>query len=84
MNFIINQRAVSLGKFILKTNQTVRQVAGIYGISKSTVHFDVSTRLKKIDYNLYIKVKKILEKNFKEKHLRGGEATRKKYLKNNK
>ena len=84
MNFIINQRAVSLGKFILKTNQTVRQVAGIYGISKSTVHFDVSTRLKKIDYNLYIKVKKILEKNFKEKHLRGGEATRKKYLKINK
>jgi len=82
MNFIINQRAVALGKFILKTRQTVRQVAGVYGISKSTVHFDVSNRLKKIDFNLYIKVKKILEKNFKEKHLRGGEATRKKYLKN--
>lgn len=84
MNFIINQRAVALGKFILKTRQTVRQVAGVYGISKSTVHFDVSNRLKKIDFNLYIKVKKILEKNFKEKHLRGGEATRKKYLKINK
>ena len=82
MNFIINQRAVALGKFILKTRQTVRQVAGVYGISKSTVHFDVSNRLKKINFNLYIKVKKILEKNFKEKHLRGGEATRKKYLKN--
>ena len=81
MNFIINQRAVAFGKYILKTRQTVRQVAGVYGISKSTVHFDVSNRLKKIDYNLYLKVKKILNKNFEEKHIRGGEATRKKYLK---
>ena len=77
----INERAVTLAKHILESGDTVRQTAFIFGISKSTVHYDVSYRLKKIDYNLYKKVNKILEKNFNEKHIRGGNSTKNKYLK---
>ncbi|MDD3397380.1 MAG: sporulation transcriptional regulator SpoIIID [Clostridia bacterium] len=84
MNFILNKRAESLGNYIFKTKCTVRQTAKIFGISKSTVHYDVSTRLKKIDRSLYEKIHKILSDNFNEKHIRGGEATRKKYLIKNK
>lgn len=80
MDLVLNQRAISLAKFILKTEKTIRQAAVVYGISKSTVHNDVSNRLKKINYKLYEDVSFILQKNFKEKHIRGGEATRKKYL----
>lgn len=80
MNLFLKRRAVSLGKYIYKTKSTVRQTAMIFGISKSTVHYDVSTRLKKIDRSLYEKIHKILNNNFNEKHIRGGEATRKKYL----
>ena len=60
---------------------TVRATAKKFNISKSTVHKDVSVRLKKVDFNLYIKVNKILEQNKKERHIRGGIATRKKYKK---
>ena len=80
MNLFIKERTLTFAKHILKTKQTIRQTAEVYGISKSTVHFDVSKRLKNINYKLYEKVKKILEINFKEKHIRGGEATREKYL----
>lgn len=80
MNLFLNQRAVSLGKYILKTGQTVRQTAVVYGISKSTVHNDVSIKLRKIDAKLYERVSVVLAKNFQEKHLRGGEATKRKYL----
>ena len=80
----INERAVTLAKHILESGDTVRQTAFIFGISKRTVHYDVSYRLKKIDYNLYKKVNKILEKNFNEKHIRGGNSTKNKYLKINK
>lgn len=82
MNFILSRRAVNLGEYILKTQCTVRQTAKIFGISKSTVHYDVSKRLKKADYLLYEKVYKILKNNFDEKHIRGGQATKNKYLKN--
>lgn len=80
----INERAITLAKHILESGDTVRQTGFIFGISKSTVHYDVSYRLKKIDYNLYKKVNKILEKNFNEKHIRGGNSTKNKYLKINK
>lgn len=80
MNLVLNQRAISLAKYIIKTKQTVRQTAIVYGVSKSTVHNDVSNRLKKINFGLYKKVKVILDKNFKEKHIRGGESTKLKYL----
>lgn len=80
MNFILNQRALRLGRHILKTKQTVRQTAQVFGVSKSTVHYDVSKRLKKINFQLYEKIHKILDDNFNSKHIRGGEATRKKFL----
>lgn len=81
MNKNIKNRVQNLANHIILTHQTVRQTACVYGISKSTVHNDVSCRLKNVDFLLYERVKKILEKNFEEKHIRGGESTRKKYLK---
>ena len=70
MKVDISERAVTFARHILDSGDTVRQTAFIFGISKSTVHYDVSHRLKKIDFNLYKKVNKILEKNFNEKHIR--------------
>ena len=72
-----NDRAIILGQYILDNNATVRATAKKFGISKSTVHKDVSERLIKIQ--LYSEVKKILEKNKQERHIRGGMATKKKY-----
>lgn len=73
-------RACRLGEYILETGCTVRATAAKYGISKSTVHKDVSVRLKKSDPALYAEVSKVLEKNRLERHIRGGDATRRKYL----
>ena len=81
MKVDISERAVTFARHILDSGDTVRQTAFIFGMSKSTVHYDVSHRLKKIDFNLYKKVNKILEKNFNEKHIRGGNSTKNKYLK---
>lgn len=77
----INGRAVALGEYIMKTGATVRAAAKTFGISKSTVHKDVTERLEEIDYNLYLKVRDVLEKNKEERHIRGGEATKAKYKK---
>ncbi len=74
------ERAVELGQYIIKTGATVRAAARVFHISKSTVHKDISERLKKIDPLLYRKVKKIMDKNRAERHIRGGDATRRKYL----
>ncbi|MGN1480700.1 sporulation transcriptional regulator SpoIIID [Porcipelethomonas sp.] len=74
-----NDRAVILGQYILENNATVRATAKKFGISKSTVHKDVSERLPKIQPRLYPEVKKILETNKQERHIRGGLATKKKY-----
>jgi len=73
------ERAVSLGRYIADTGATVRAAAGVFKISKSTVHKDVSERLHKIDPTLYRQVKKVLEQNKSERHLRGGAATKIKY-----
>ncbi len=80
MKGIVEQRAVTLGRHIAESGDTVRQTAKKFGISKSTVHKDVSSRLKKINPDLYAKTRKVLEKNKKERHIRGGLATREKYL----
>ncbi|MBQ4098476.1 MAG: sporulation transcriptional regulator SpoIIID [Clostridia bacterium] len=72
-------RIIDEANYIIKTGATVRAAAKIFGVSKSTVHKDVSERLKKIDKILYKKVKKVLDKNLAERHVRGGEATKKKY-----
>lgn len=76
----LKERILSVTNHILKTHDTIRGTALLYGYSKSTVHNDVSIRLQKLDYNLYTRAKKILDENFAEKHIRGGEATKKKYL----
>lgn len=75
----VEDRAVELGKYIATTNATVRMTAKKYNISKSTVHKDVSERLRSINPSLYSKVRKVLDTNKEERHIRGGIATKKKY-----
>jgi len=83
MEFSVNGRIVEEARFILKTKGTVRKTAAVFGISKSTVHNDLSKKLPKINKNLYEKVSKLLNFNTKIRHLRGGESTKQKYLKLN-
>ena len=78
----ITERVLKEAHYIAQTGATVRQTAKIFLFSKSTVHKDVTFRLKQIDKELYARVKLVLEKNLAERHLRGGEATKRKYLKN--
>ena len=73
------KRIIDEAFYIIETNSTVRQTAVRFGVSKSTVHKDVSKLLKSIDFELYKKVNGVLQKNFQEKHLRGGLATKKKF-----
>ena len=72
-------RARALAEYVIETGGTVRAAAQRFGISKSTVHKDLTERLKEWDRVLYLQVKAVLEKNKAERHLRGGEATRIKY-----
>lgn len=74
------ERCVILAMYLVENKATVRATAAQYGISKSTVHKDVTCTLRHVNAGLYEEVKRILEQNKKERHLRGGEATRKKYL----
>ena len=73
------ERCVILATYLVENRSTVRAVAAHFGISKSTVHKDVTQALKKVNKPLYFQVKQILAVNKQERHLRGGEATRKKY-----
>ena len=72
-------RAIVLGEYIIKNKATVRGAASKFGISKSTVHKDVSERLQKIHPELFRLVKEVLEQNKRERHIRGGLATKHKY-----
>ena len=72
-------RARALAEYVIETGGTVRAAAQRFGISKSTVHKDLTERLEEWDRVLYLQVKAVLEKNKAERHLRGGEATRIKY-----
>ena len=74
------ERCVQLALYIIEEKTTVRQAAGRFGVSKSTVHKDVSQRLKYIDPKLYTEVKSVLDINKAQRHIRGGLATREKYL----
>ena len=75
----IEERAVELAHYIIDTKDTVRGAARKFGISKSTVHKDVSQRLININYALAIEVRKVLDENKAERHIRGGMATKLKY-----
>lgn len=74
-----SERAVILGKYIIDNQTTVRAAAKHFCISKSTVHKDVTEKLPEIDHTLYSEVRKVLEVNKQERHIRGGLATKHKY-----
>lgn len=74
------KRVLEVSRYISRTKATVRDTARIFGVSKSTVHKDVTERLPRINRELAQRVKKVLEQNKAERHLRGGEATRRKYI----
>ena len=76
----LKDRCEMLGEYVIDTGATVRAAASHFGVSKSTVHKDLAFKLKYYNPGMYRHVKEILEKNKSERHLRGGEATRKKYL----
>lgn len=79
----IEERAVAVANFIVSSNSTVRETAKRFGISKSTVHKDITDRVEKLDPDLARSVRKVLEVNKAERHIRGGLATREKYLRRN-
>lgn len=72
---------MEVANFIISSNSTVRETAKKFGISKSTVHKDITDRVEKIDPELARSVRRVLEVNKAERHIRGGMATREKYLK---
>lgn len=73
------ERCVSLAEYIIETKATVRDAGKVFGISKSTVHQDVTSRLEKVNPKLHKKVREVLEQNKQERHIRGGMATKRKY-----
>ena len=75
----ITDRVLEEAYYIAETGATVRDTAKMFHIGKSTVHKDVTERLRRIDKELYKRVRRVLELNLKERHIRGGEATRRKY-----
>lgn len=77
----IVERVIKEAEYIAKTGATVRKTAKVFHFSKSTVHKDVSERLKELNGELYKKVKKVLLLNLSERHIRGGMATKRKYQK---
>ena len=75
----MEERAVALAEWIVENKATVRAAAQRFGVSKSTVHKDMTERLRDIDRLLYEKVRLVLQQNKAERHIRGGDATRRKY-----
>ena len=80
MKTYIEERAIEVANYIIEQNATVRQTAKKFGISKSTVHKDVTERLEEIDPALAKQARVVLDVNKSERHIRGGLATREKYL----
>ena len=80
MKDYIEERAVAIANYIIDHNATVRQTAKRFGISKSTVHKDCAERLRTINPSLAMEVRKVLDVNKQERHIRGGLATKEKYL----
>lgn len=75
----IEERAIVLAQYIIDSKDTVRGAAKKFGVSKSTVHKDIASRLLKINYSLAMEVRKVLDENKAERHIRGGMATKLKY-----
>lgn len=81
MKDYIEERVIELANYIIENNSTVRETARKFHVSKSTVHKDVSERLLKLNPALSKSVQKVLDENKAERHIRGGQATKEKYLK---
>jgi len=81
MNSIIMKRVLAEADYILKTKQTIREIANIFNVSKSTVHKDLHERLALLNVNLFNEVDSILKYHIDIRHIRGGESTKKKYKK---
>lgn len=81
MKDYIEERAVRIAQFIIQSNATVREAARVYRVSKSTVHKDVSERLPAINQSMAAEAKRVLDQNKAERHIRGGEATCRKFRK---
>lgn len=79
MKDYIEERAISIANYIIENNATVRQTAKAFGISKSTVHKDVTDRLEQVNPRLAKQARKVLDVNKSERHIRGGMATKEKY-----
>ena len=75
----MDSRARQLAQYMIETGATVRAIAGHFGISKSTVHKDLTQRLAQVDGDLFAQAREILDRNKEERHIRGGLATRRKY-----
>lgn len=82
-NYNIEDRAIQLAQYIIDSKDTVRGAAKKFGVSKSTVHKDIAFRLLNINYALAMEVRKVLDENKAERHIRGGQATKLKYIKEN-
>lgn len=80
MNSNIIKRVIEEANYIIKTEKTIREIASIFNVSKSTVHKDLHERLLEIDEKKYIKVDNILKYHTDIRHIRGGESTKRKYL----
>lgn len=80
MRLDMTDRIMEEAYFFISTGATVRRAAKVFHLGKSTIHKDMTERLEKVSPDLCKKVKKVLEKNLQERHIRGGEATRRKYL----
>ncbi|MBP3543263.1 MAG: sporulation transcriptional regulator SpoIIID [Lachnospiraceae bacterium] len=80
MKTYIEERAIKIANYIIEQNATVRQTAREFGISKSTVHKDMTERLSELNPSLASQVRKVLDVNKSERHIRGGMATKEKYL----
>lgn len=81
MNSLISRRVIDEAKYMLETKKTIREIAKVFKVSKSTVHKDLHDRLVEIDYTLYKSIKDILIYHINIRHIRGGESTKKKYKK---
>lgn len=81
MNKAIIKRVLNEANYIIKTESTVREMSKIFNVSKSTVHKDLHERLININYDIYLKVEKILKYHTEIRHIRGGNSTKEKYLK---
>lgn len=80
MKEYIEERAIEIARYIIDHNSTVRQAAKHFGISKSTVHKDCADRIQQVNPALAVEVRKVLDVNKAERHIRGGLATKEKYL----